>query len=83
LAIGATEGNAVMDAMLERGVSDFLASKISLTAISLVMLAAVVRRKFYRSLSVEHVLQVLLGGYLLVICYEIYLFKYVFKLNIF
>ena len=77
IPLGATEENFIMAAMLDQGVSSFLASKISLTIISLLLLVAVVRRKFYRSLSVEHLLQLCFAGYVLLICYEIYLFKYV------
>jgi hypothetical protein len=83
LPLGATEANFVMASILEQGIPGFVASKISLTAISLVLLVAVVRRKFYRSLSVEHLLKFFFVGYFLVICYEIYLFKYVFNVNIF
>ena len=83
LPLGATEANFVMASMLEQGIPGFVASKISLTAISLVLLVSVVRRKFYRSLSVEHLLKFFFVGYALVICYEIYLFIYVFNLKIF
>lgn len=83
LPLGATEGNLIMASMLDQGMTGFLASKISLTAISLVLLVAVVRRKFYRSLSVEHLLKLCFAGYLVLICYEIYLFKYVFNQGIF
>jgi len=83
LPLGATEANWAMASMLEQGMGGFLASKFGLTAVSLVLLVAVVRRKFYRSISVEHVLKFFFTGYLLLICYEIYLFKYVFKFNFF
>ena len=83
LTLGATEANFIMASMLEYGIADFLAAKISLTAVSLVMLAAVVRRRFYRSLSVEHLLQVLFTMYVCVIIYEIYLFNFVFGLRLF
>lgn len=83
LNLGATEANFVMASVLERSVEWFLASKISLTAVSLVCLVAVARRKFFRCYNVEHLLQLFFVAYLLVICYEFYLFKYVFGLNIF
>jgi hypothetical protein len=83
LTLGATEANFIMAAMLEYGIADFLAAKISLTAVSLVLLAAVVRRRFYRSLSVEHLLQALFAIYVCVIIYEIYLFSFVFGLRLF
>ena len=83
LNAGATEANVVMASMLDEGIDMFLASKIGITSFSLVILVAVARRKFFRSFNVEHLLQVLCGGYILVICYEIYLFRHVFKLNLF
>ncbi|MEE8288442.1 MAG: DUF5658 family protein [Nitrosomonadaceae bacterium] len=83
LNAGASEANAVMASMLDAGVDRFLASKIGITSFSLIILVAAARRKFFRSFSVEHLLQVLCAGYILVICYEVYLFKYVFDLNIF
>jgi len=83
LPLGATEGNLVMATMLDQGMAGFLVSKISLTSISLVVLVALVRRKFYRSFSVEHLLITLFIGYVLLIGYEIYLFKFIFRFNIF
>ncbi len=81
LEAGATEANAVMASMLDDSVEKFLAVKIGITSISLVILVAAARRKFFRSYSVEHLLQVLCAGYFLVICYEVYLLRYVFKLT--
>lgn len=82
LRIGASEANAVMAAMLEQGADSFLAGKLWITSISLIILVATARRKFLGSLSVEHVLQFFCVGYVLVIVYEIYLFIYVFELNL-
>ncbi len=83
LRIGASEANAVMASMLEQGADSFLVGKIGITSCSLIILVATARRKFFRSLSVEHLLQVFCVGYALVIVYEIYLFIYVFELNLF
>jgi hypothetical protein len=80
---GAAEANFFMASALEHGMDSFIASKISLTGISLICLVAVVRRKFVGDYSVEHLLQFLFAAYLLVICYEIYIFEFVFELNIF
>ncbi|MGD2173180.1 MAG: DUF5658 family protein [Gammaproteobacteria bacterium] len=79
---GAIEANIFMASALERGIDGFLASKIALTGIPLVFLVAVVRRKFFGACSVERLLQFFCAGYLLLICYEIYLFEFVFDLNI-
>lgn len=83
LKIGASEANAVMAMMLAQGTDSFLASKLGFTSLSLVILVATARRKFFRSLNVEHLLQFFFVGYVLVIVYEIYLFIYVFELNLF
>ncbi len=80
---GATEGNWVMASMLEQSMDSFVVSKIGITSLSLLILVAAARRKFIRSFSVEHLLQVFLAGYILLICYEVYLFIYVFEPGIF
>ena len=80
LKVGATEGNPIMASMLDESVDRFLAVKIGITSFSLVILVAATRRKFFRSFSVEHLLQVICAGYVLLVCYEIYLAKYVFEL---
>ena len=83
LNAGATEANAIMASVLDQGVDRFLAVKIGITAISVVILVATARRKVFRSFSVEHLLQVFCAGYFLVICYEVYLFTFVFEMKIF
>ena len=82
LEAGAAEANAVMLSMLNFGVEQFVISKISLTAFCLVLLVMVARRKFIGAYSVEHVLQTLLGAYLLLIAYELYMFWFVFELSV-
>ena len=82
LNAGASEANAVMASMLERGIDAFVVSKIVMTSLSVVILVATARRKFFRRFSVEHLLKAFCIGYILVIYYEIYLFKYVFDLDI-
>jgi hypothetical protein len=81
LEAGANEGNAVMASMLDESVDRFLAVKIGITAFSLVILVVAARRKLFRSFSVEHLLQVFCAGYVLLICYEVYLARYVFELS--
>jgi hypothetical protein len=83
LKSGATEANAVMAAMLDESMFRFLSVKIGMTSASLLILVATARRKFYKSVSVEHLLQAFCIGYFLLICYEIYMFLYVFELKIF
>ncbi len=72
-----------MASMLEQSVERFLAVKFSLTALSIMILVATARRQIFRSLNVEHLIQAFFGGYLLLICYELYMFIYVFELKIF
>ncbi len=79
---GAGEANFVMATVLDHSMERFLASKISITGISLIFLVIVVRRKFIGDYGVEHLLQILFAAYLLVICYEIYIFEFVFDLDI-
>jgi len=79
---GAGEANFLMAAVLEHSMERFLAAKISITGISLICLVVVVRRKFIGDYSVEHLLQFFFAAYLLVICYEIYIFEFVFDINI-
>ena len=82
LNAGATEANAVMASILDQGVDRFVIVKIGITAISVVILVTTARRKFFRSFSVEHLLRVFCTVYILVICYEVYLFRFVFELDI-
>ena len=82
LNAGAAEANAIMASMLAIGVDSFVVSKIILTSLSLLVLVVVARRNFIGSLTVEHILQVFFAGYLLLIGYEIYMFWFVFDLDI-
>ena len=59
-----------------------MVGKIGLTAFCLILLVIAARRKFVGPFSVEHVLQMILAGYLLLIAYELYMFWYVFELSI-
>ncbi len=80
---GAGEANFLMASALAHSMERFLAIKISVTGIALIFLVAMVRRRFIGNYSVEHLLQFFVAAYLLVICYEIYIFEFVFDLNIF
>lgn len=81
--IGASEGNPLMASMLANGVDLFVASKIWLTSLSVVILVVAARRRLFGSFNVEHLLQFFCAGYAVLICYEIYLFAFVFELEIF
>ena len=82
LHAGATEANLFMAKLLEHSVDKFLAVKIMMTALSIVIMVIAARRKFIGIFSVEHLLHFCCVGYFGVICYEIYLYKFVFNLNL-
>lgn len=82
LHAGAAEANIVMASMLETSMDRFVIAKISITGFCLCVLVFAARRKVVRSFSVEHLLQTFFVGYLMLICYEIYMFWYVFELSI-
>ena len=79
---GADEANPVMASILEIGLEAFVAAKITITSLSVIVLVIAARRTFVGPLNVEHVLQTVFTGYLMLICYEIYMFWYVFELSI-
>jgi hypothetical protein len=83
LNAGATEANPVMASILSQGMDKFVVFKFCITAFSVIILVTTARRKFFRSFSVEHLLRGFFTLYILVICYEVYLFMFVFELNIF
>ncbi|MFW2405882.1 MAG: DUF5658 family protein [Gammaproteobacteria bacterium] len=82
LLLGANEANALMDSMLSEGVDAFLAVKISMTAIAIVVLVAAANRKFCGLFRVVRLLQLICLGYLVLIGYEIWLFSAVFGIGI-
>ena len=82
LNMGAAEANIVMASTLEVGMDHFVLIKIILTSLSVMVLVATAQRNFIRSYRVEHVLQILLATYLMVICYELYIFGFIFEFNL-
>jgi hypothetical protein len=82
LLLGANEANALMNSMLAEGVDAFLAVKISMTAISIIVLVAAANRKFFGLFRVERLLQLICLGYVALIGYEIWLFSAVFGVGI-
>ena len=82
LLLGANEANELMNSMLAEGVDAFLAVKISMTAISIIVLVAAANRKFFGLFRVERLLQLICLGYLVLIGYEIWLFSAVFGIGI-
>jgi hypothetical protein len=82
LHAGASEANPLMASLLAMGLDNFIVGKIASTSCSVVILVVVARRSFVGGLSVEHLLQTIFAGYILLICYEIYIFRCVFDLGI-
>jgi len=82
LKLGATEANAVMDSTLRQGVDSFLAVKISLTAVSVIVLVAVAQRQVFGLFRVIRLLQLVCLGYIALIGYEFWLFGVVFGLRL-
>lgn len=81
LHAGAAEANPVMASMLAIGIDSFVVGKISITSLSVVILVGVARRSFFGPFSVEHLLHTIFAGYVLLICYELYMFFYVFDIS--
>ena len=80
--LGASEANVFMASMLAGGVDLFVTSKIWITSLSVLILVIAARRKFLGPVNVEHLLQFFFALYVLLIGYELYLFVYVFELQI-
>lgn len=81
LKAGASEANLIMESMLTSSIDRFLAVKITLTAIPVIVLVAAARRKLFGLFRVVRVLQLFCVAYMAVIFYEIYLFRNVFELG--
>jgi hypothetical protein len=82
LHAGAAEANPLMATMLAISMDNFVVGKISITSFSVVMLVGVARRNFVGPFNVEHLLQTIFAGYVLLICYEVYMFWYVFEISL-
>jgi hypothetical protein len=82
LHAGAGEANSLMASMLAIGMDDFVVGKICITSFSVVILVVAARRSFIGPFSVEHLLQTIFTGYVLLICYEVYMFWYVFEISL-
>ena len=78
LLLGANEANILMDSMLAEGVDAFLSVKIGMTAISVVVLVAAARRRFFGLFRTVRLLQLICLGYVVLIGYELWLFGVVF-----
>lgn len=82
LHAGASEANPLMASLLTMGLDNFVVGKICITSCSVVILVVAARRSFVGPFNVEHLLQTIFAGYLLLVCYEVYMFWYVFDLGI-
>ncbi|TFG84752.1 MAG: hypothetical protein E4H19_09730 [Chromatiales bacterium] len=75
MAIGAEEINALMGALISLDVRHFIAVKIGVTCISVVILAFAARRQFLVVIPVFRVLQLFCAGYFALILWELWLFS--------
>jgi len=73
MAIGAEEVNVLMGALIAADVEQFLAVKIGVTSISVILLALAARRQFLFVIPVFRVLQLFCAGYLVLILWELWL----------
>jgi hypothetical protein len=72
---GADEVNPIMAVLVYRGVAVFAASKMAMTGMSIVGLVFLSRHRFMRVLRVDLVLYAVLGIYVWLIAYEIWMLK--------
>jgi len=72
---GADEINPVMAALLRSGVTAFTVFKMATTGVCVVALVVLSRHRFMRLIRVEFVMYIVLGTYLSLIGYELWLLK--------
>jgi hypothetical protein len=72
---GADEVNPVMAALIYRSVAMFAALKMGMTCLGVVLMVFLARYRFMRLLRVEWVLYAVLGAYLTLIGYEVWMLK--------
>ena len=75
LSAGAKEVNPIMAEVVGGSAGIFVACKMALTGVSVVMLAYLARYRFMRAFRVELALYAVLAGYLSLIGYEYWLLK--------
>jgi len=75
LSNGADEVNPVMAALLYRSVAAFTAGKMATTGVSLLALVVLSRYRFMRTVRVEVVMYLVLGAYMALIGYELWLLR--------
>jgi Domain of unknown function (DUF5658) len=75
LSAGALEVNPVMGLVVDRNAALFAVCKTTLTGGGVVLLVAMARYRFLRRFRVEVALYLVLGGYLLLIGYELWLMR--------
>lgn len=73
LHLGAREVNRLMDLLIVRDVGAFLAVKIGVTAVAVVVLGIAARRRLLGRLPVMHILKLLAAGYAALLGWELWL----------
>lgn len=75
MATGAEEINYLMNMLIAENVQKFLALKIGITCLSVVVLGVASRRRFLGLISIFRVLQLFCAGYAALIVWELWLFS--------
>jgi hypothetical protein len=76
---GADEINPIMAALLHSGTTAFTVFKMAITSVCIVALVVLSRHRFMRVIRVEIVMYLVLGAYLSLIGYELWLLKQPFE----
>jgi hypothetical protein len=79
---GADEMNPIMAALLYHSATAFTVFKMATTGICVLALVALSRYRFMRVIRVEIVMYIVLGTYISLICYELWLLKKPLDVNI-
>ncbi len=75
LELGAIELNAVMAVLIENDARSFVAYKLGLTALSVLLLVIHNNARLRFGMTAAHLAKAFCAGYVLLITYELYLFK--------
>ena len=74
LQMGAVELNLAMNYLIQTDVARFVRFKVGMTSLSVLLLVIHARFRVYAGIRVEHLLHTALAGYVLLICWELYMF---------
>ena len=75
LEAGARELNLLMDHLIQEDVRRFVALKVAVTALSVLVLVAYHQVALWDRLRVQHALYAVMGGYAALVAYEVFLWQ--------